>query len=200
MENDPYLIPIAVLYGLLAVYFVWLFLTPKGKSFRAKNKEKALDKAKRVSDGTYRTDKKAKIAAFLSGVVIITSFTFFIGVVFLAELDPYFWEGQELTFVVVGLIGGAFFSALALGIANMAEQKGRSFDAFFMLSVIFSPIIMGIIAASLGPVAKGQSSTQSAPSVPDITEQIKKLSDLREQGILTQEEFDDKKEQLLKRI
>lgn len=200
MEIDPYLIPLVAIYGVLAVYLAWLFLTPKGKSFRAKNKQKALDKAKRVSEGTYRTDSKSKVASFFSGVVIITIFTFLIGVIFLAPLDPYSWEGQEATFIIVGVVGGAFFSFLALGIANMAEQKGRSFDAFFMLSIIFSPLIMGIIAAALGPVSKGQQTVSAVIPNLDITEQIRKLNDLKDQGILTQEEFDAKKEQLLKRI
>jgi hypothetical protein len=199
MEIDPSLFPLFAVYAVLAIYLIWLFLTPQGKSYRAKSKEKATEKAKRVADGTYKTDGKSKALAFFSGVGIITAFTFLVGM-FLASFDPYLWEGEELTFIIFGVIAGSFFSLLALGIANMAEQKGRSFDAFFMLSIIFSPLIMGIIAAALGPVSKPQSNTQSATPSADVAEQIKKLSDLMNQGILTKEEFEAKKQQLLDRI
>lgn len=176
-----------------------MFLTPQGKAYRAKSKDKALAKAKGVADGTYKTDGKSKALAFFSGVVIITAFTFLVGM-FLASFDPYLWEGEELTFIIFGVIAGSFFSLLALGIGNMAEQKGRSFDAFFMLSIIFSPLIMGIIAASLGPVTKAGPNIQSTTPSADVAEQIKKLSDLMDQGILTKEEFEAKKQQLLDRI
>lgn len=199
MEIDPSLIPLLVVYAVVAVYLIWLFLTPQGKSYRAKNKEKAIEKAKRVADGTYRTDAKSRVLAFFSGVVIITAFTFLFGL-FLASIDPYLWEGEELTFVILGVFVGAFFSLLAIGIGNIAEQKGRSFDAFFILSIIFSPLIMGIIAVSLAPINKGQSSTLASPASSDVAEQIKKLSDLMDQGILTKEEFEAKKQQLLDRI
>jgi len=41
---------------------------------------------------------------------------------------------------------------------------------------------------------------QPAPDSPDVTEQIRKLAELRDQGILTDEEFQSKKKELLSKL
>ena len=41
---------------------------------------------------------------------------------------------------------------------------------------------------------------QPAPYSPDVTEQIRKLAELRDQGILTDEEFQSKKKELLSKL
>ncbi len=42
-----------------------------------------------------------------------------------------------------------------------------------------------------------QAPPQAAPAAPDYTQELQELAGLRDQGILTQEEFDAKKKQLL---
>ena len=50
------------------------------------------------------------------------------------------------------------------------------------------------------PIAQIFASPSASKPVDDVTDQIRKLAELREQGHLTQEEFDAKKSELLKRI
>jgi membrane protein YdbS with pleckstrin-like domain len=47
---------------------------------------------------------------------------------------------------------------------------------------------------------RGPSMPPPAPPVPDVADQLRKLDELRRQGILTQAEFDAKKAQLLERM
>ena len=199
MPIDGFLLAVIVFDVLIVGYLIWLFFTPKGKAYRAKNKARAVEKAKLVSEGKYKTDSKSRVSYFFSGVVIITMFTFLFGTI-LVSMDPYLWEGMELFFIIFGAAIGSVFSALAIAIGRTAEQKGRSFDAFFLLSIIFSPVIMGIIAVSLGPVSSQRTNTAAVKESTDVPDQIKKLSELMEQGIITKEEFETKKQQLLERI
>ena len=54
------------------------------------------------------------------------------------------------------------------------------------------------IAATRGAgYAEGVQSVAPAPAEPDVATQIKQLADLKDQGILTEEEFATKKKQLL---
>jgi hypothetical protein len=49
--------------------------------------------------------------------------------------------------------------------------------------------------AAAGPGARAESRTE-----PDVTDQLKKLGELRDLGVLTPEEFEAKKSELLKRL
>lgn len=199
MPIDGLLLAVIIFDVFVVAYLIWLFLTPKGKAYRAKNKALAVEKAKLVSEGKYTTPSKSRVAYFFSGVVMITAFSFLFGTV-LAGIDPFLFGDMELLSIVVGIVVGSIFSLLAIAIATTAEQKGRSFDAFFLLSIIFSPLIMGIIAISLSPSSANKSNVSTSITTPDVAEQIKKLNDLMAQGILTKEEFELKKKQLLERI
>ena len=93
------------------------------------------------------------------------------------------------------VIVGVFFWASA--IAAQAENKGRSFTAFFWLSFLLSPILMQIIVASLSD------SSASAATIPNSESATKKLADLKsllDSGAITQDEFDEKKKKLLEQI
>lgn len=90
-------------------------------------------------------------------------------------------------------------------IADLAKSKGRSWAAFFWLSLLFSPLIMWIIAATISPTPG--SSAYVAPSNPpkntesqDLAKEIEKLGELKEKGFITKAEFDAKKKELLDRI
>lgn len=82
-------------------------------------------------------------------------------------------------------------------IADMAARKGRSWVAFFCLSIIFSPLIMWIIAASISPQLDSPSSGKNQR---DSSEELRKLSELHKDGILSDSEFESKKKELLDRI
>jgi MFS family permease len=128
------------------------------------------------------------------------------GLVVVALIVNLFGRGQlvisSIT-AVVGVIGLllVIFSLAGL-IADMAEAKGRSWAAFFWLSVLLSPLIMWIVAASVSPLPGSREyvSPGVARDAVDSTEQIKKLSDLQKAGILTKAEFEAKKKDLLDRM
>lgn len=56
----------------------------------------------------------------------------------------------SLIYLIPVLVVAGFSSALAVLIADTAEKKGKSWDAFFWLSILVSPVIMGIIAVVIG--------------------------------------------------
>lgn len=116
----------------------------------------------------------------------------------------------DLNIQVFGMIGVWIgFLIILLGvntlIADLAVSKGRNWQAFFWLSVLFSPLIMWIIAATISPLPG--SSAYVAPSTPltttkssDVAQEIEKLGSLRSQGLITKAEFDSKKKDLLDRM
>lgn len=135
--------------------------------------------------------------AFLSGLVL-----FFPGY---ADGNP---TGMTYWGVLLAVVGGV---AITLGfgvlIANAASEKGRSWIAFFFLSFFVSPVIMGIIAAAISPLPgsiryQGEEPASKKKEQPSASaaEQIEKLGGLLEKGLISQEEFDDKKRELLGRI
>ena len=107
------------------------------------------------------------------------------------------------TIVLLGIL--LLIASLDALIADMAQSKGRSWAAFFWLSILFSPVIMWIIAAAISPLAGSATyvAPVAAPSTvvsPDIAKEIEKLGSLKEQGLITKAEFDSKKKELLDRI
>ena len=97
------------------------------------------------------------------------------------------------------IIVGVFFWASA--IAAQAQNKGRSFTAFFWLSFLLSPILMQIIVSSLSD----SPTPASPPAAPKLANEspTKKLADLKsllDSGAITQDEFDEKKKKLLEQI
>ena len=72
---------------------------------------------------------------------------------------------------------------------------------FLLFCVIFSIIWFGLRKYVIIPFKKESLEiNQSIKSDDNITEQIEKLYDLKENGILTQKEFDQKKSELLKKL
>lgn len=121
----------------------------------------------------------------------------------------------SLSSIYVSLLGGLLGIAglvilvfmLCGLIADMAEAKGRSWGAFFLLSLLFSPLIMWVIAATMSPlpgstdyVAPPRRSPSSIQTSEDFAKQIRDLGTLRDQGLITDEEFEKKKQQVLERI
>jgi hypothetical protein len=83
-----------------------------------------------------------------------------------------------------------------------AARKGRSEIAFFWIALLVSPVLAGVIVASLAPAAGEMGAArQSTKSMSvDIVEEIKRLGELREAGLLTDDEFTAKKTELLNRM
>jgi hypothetical protein len=96
-----------------------------------------------------------------------------------------------------------FWGILCFIPAGIASSKGRSGAGFFMLSFFFSPLI-GVIAALIAsPAAKPQTVivNQSTETKHNQTEDhvviLERLSDLKNKGLLTEEEFVAEKTKLL---
>ncbi len=97
----------------------------------------------------------------------------------------------------------SLFSLMGVSIANQASQKGRSWLAFFWLTILVGPLVMWIIAATISPLPNENTFANQPQSVNknhDFAEQLIKLAELKEAGVLSQEEFDAKKSDLLDRI
>jgi hypothetical protein len=113
---------------------------------------------------------------------------------------------QDLYLVGIILVFLLIHIGLAALIANMARNRGRSWAAFFFLSVFFTPVLMWIIAATISPLP-GSPKYQahgidlgSTNSNGDVAGQIEKLAGLLQSGHLTTEEFETKKKELLSRM
>ena len=78
--------------------------------------------------------------------------------------------GFAVAFEILGL-----FAVLGGVIGHAAQRKGRSFWAFFWLSVLFSPIIMGIIVAVISPLSDSPAATEAPGNkkCPECAELIK---------------------------
>jgi len=97
------------------------------------------------------------------------------------------------------VIVGVFFWASA--IAAQAENKGRSFTAFFWLSFLLSPILMHIIVASLSDSpAPAAAPAAAGTNNESATKKLADLKSLLDSGAITQDEFDEKKKKLLEQI
>lgn len=105
--------------------------------------------------------------------------------------------------LIVALLGVSVI--LATLIASIAEKKGRNWESFFWLSILFSPLIMWIVAASISPTVQAggfsqQNEESLQPAANDLAKEIEKLGELKDKGLITQAEFDSKKKELLDRI
>jgi len=83
----------------------------------------------------------------------------------------------------------------AFVIAYAAQRKGRSWAAFFWLTILVGPIIMGIIVATISPVRP--TTVQVVNPNSDISQKITELASMRDKGLLTEAEFESKKRELL---
>ncbi|WP_319412174.1 SHOCT domain-containing protein [uncultured Cohaesibacter sp.] len=80
----------------------------------------------------------------------------------------------------------------------VASSRGNSFFLFFLLSILLSPLV-GLIIALLVPSKtisnRGIEITSHAAT--NVADEIRKLSDLQKDGIITLDEFERKKSDLI---
>lgn len=81
----------------------------------------------------------------------------------------------------------AFWALFCIGVAYLADKKGRSAIGFFLLSLFFSPIIGLLVVLASGP---------STPVASKAAE-LERLADLKAKGILSDEEFNKAKAKAL---
>ncbi len=106
--------------------------------------------------------------------------------------------------LIVSLISLGIAAGLACIPANIAKKKGYSYGLWWFYGWML--FIVAIIHAAVIPDKNvQQSSTRSESFSPPISSQsvadeLKKYKELKDQGVITEEEFQLKKEQLLKLI
>lgn len=144
-----------------------------------------------------KSQKVALVSLIIFAVLLIISFL------------PVPYESMGISTVPIAIIFLVSLFVLYVSlfglIADMAAKKGRSWQAFFWLSLLVTPIVMLIIAASVSPLPGSAAyvapvPTPSNPGSPDIAQEIEKLGSLKEQGLITKAEFEAKKKELLDRI
>ncbi len=105
-------------------------------------------------------------------------------------LDGYF---------IIGLIISA---CLGLIPANIAKNKGYSFGLWWfygwMLFIVAVIHVSVIPAKNQADFHKNAPNYNKTPSERDAAEELKKYKELFERGVISEEEFQMKKEQLLK--
>ena len=91
--------------------------------------------------------------------------------------------------MILALVGVYIFAAWLF--ADYAESRGYSFPLFFLLGLIISPLVSGLLAL----VVPDRSAQLDA--VESDLAQLRELADLHERGALTDEEFAAQKARVL---
>lgn len=138
--------------------------------------------------------------AHLSTRVIVTSL-FFASLGW--SLSGYFTS--DFNVLSLFALVATTFALLSEAIARVAEEKGRSYRAFLLLSLVVSPIIMGIVTAAISPTPGSKRYITPLATDGDLDSttgfgQIEKLGALAAQGLITQAEFEAKKKEILARL
>jgi hypothetical protein len=92
---------------------------------------------------------------------------------------------------------------ISLMLSYAGRERKIGFFKAFLLSSVFSPVI-GIIFIFTSPRLKDEEykermlqATAIRPDTPNIADQLQKLNELRKEGVLTDEEFENQKHKLL---
>jgi hypothetical protein len=182
------------LLAILGSLLFWQFGTKSGKEYLAKQKAtRDKIKAEKAVPG-YVSGKSVKYRSFGLGVVL------YVGLVVLISLAlgaSYF----VFAFLPMALLISVLFAFASLKIADTAEEKGRSWESFFWLSMLISPVLMWIISATIrdnSTDAKVQP-REVVSSVP-VSSQLEELKKMLDAGLITQADFEEKKKEILGRL
>lgn len=148
--------------------------------------------------------KPAHIAVFIISLILIFNTIIVIAIVETSRYLFFSWEGwvsqifYPPSFFVVLLLSSVI-ALVSWAIANKAQKAGRSWAAFFWLSAVVSPIIMGIIAVTLKPLDSPATIPSAKPPKPsgNLESELVQLQNLREKGILSEAEFTEAKKKAL---
>jgi len=127
-------------------------------------------------------------------------------------LALFIWGSSQVDFYSAELFGGwtalglvlmmmSLFSMFGTLIGKAAVQKGRSFWAFFILSLLIGPLVMGIVVAIVSPTPGSPraqvSTTTTSSTTPDLETTLGELKNLHDKGLITDEEYDRAKRKSL---
>ena len=96
----------------------------------------------------------------------------------------------SLTWIMLIL---GIFGQLGAWIADVAESKGRSWKAFFWLSILISPLITGLIVSSM----RGEDSFTKNQAPSTLADELSKLESLQKSGAISDEEYKAAKAKIL---
>ena len=85
------------------------------------------------------------------------------------------------------------FGQIGTWIADVAASKGRSWMAFFWLSMVISPLITGLIVSSM----RGEDSNMKSQAPSTLADELSKLESLQKSGVISDEEFKKAKAKIL---
>ena len=106
--------------------------------------------------------------------------------------------------VIFGLIVLILWTVFSLVVAKSARESGRSYDLFLIISLIISPVGGAIVLAIVNAIKEEKSLNNEAEekkanldSYISKADALKKYKELLDDGVITQEEFEVKKQQIL---
>jgi uncharacterized membrane protein YhaH (DUF805 family) len=146
----------------------------------------------------------------MGNIIIFSTLLALVAVVVKAGIDTadynstlfgfdYFFLANLVVLFIPALLLSFLIALIASAIGNRAEKSGRSWYAFFWLSALVSPIIMGIIAASLKPLGQSDAPLESTAirEEPSLEAKLSELQSLRDKGVLSDEEFAEARKKVL---
>lgn len=88
-------------------------------------------------------------------------------------------------------------SNLAGWIADTAEKAGRSWFLWFWLSLVITPVLTWLITASFKPVSTEELAARNQSQETHLEQKLKELLSLRDQGVISADEFEAAKRKVL---
>jgi len=132
--------------------------------------------------------------------------TLFVGVAFAAITAIALLETVSIPIglgVMGSFLAGAFgvvWGAISDSIASSAFIKGRRYWSFYILSLLLSPILIGLVVTILQAPREEHPTSSSLPprnNAGSNLSKIEELAGLKAKGLISEDEFQAKKKQLL---
>ena len=101
---------------------------------------------------------------------------------------------MEPAYYIISLIAAAFLGLIP---ATIAKNKGYSFGLWWFFGWMLFIVAIGAVFVLPDKNAQAQKADQP-PSVQTVADELLKFKELLDAGVITEEEFKAKKEQLMK--
>ena len=129
-------------------------------NLKFKDVAKEEGKARAIKLGLDVSDQAQKLRKNYS----ILIFGIFLSFIILTFISPSFNDGYYIIpFMYVGIVI-LIFGSIGISIADHAQKKGKNWTTFFWLSLLISPLVTGLIVATINPEqGKILSGTKACP-------------------------------------
>ena len=131
--------------ALILVFSISLVMLFFSLKFRKVAKQEAIENAtkKGINTTDQAMNRRKRYILVLSGILILGIVLNFVS--FFMENSIFGWIWLLIGAVVF------FFGVVGIGIADYAEVKGKNWETFFWLSLLISPLVTGLIVATISP-------------------------------------------------